>query len=97
LSTELLTSCPIAINVSAVKTWERIAERINTETKPVYHLTKGEVARKLNMTRPALTRRLSGETAWHIDEIEKLAKLFGVSVNELISNNDGSVDQEEST
>jgi transcriptional regulator with XRE-family HTH domain len=68
-----------------VKTWERIAKRIDTETAPVHRLTKKELAQRLGISRPALGRRLNGKVDWHVDEIETLAKLFDTTYEDLTS------------
>ena len=65
--------------------WERIADRVNTETTP--HHTKGEIADWLGISRPALNRRLSGDIDWHYDELEKLAMMLKTTVEELVSDN----------
>lgn len=62
--------------------WERIAKRVNTATRPVL-LTKGEIARQLNMSRPALNRRLDGEVEWEYDRLETLAHLLGITIDQL--------------
>lgn len=70
---------------------ERIAERIKAATAPIPHLTKGNVADWIGISRPALDRRLKGEVDWHYDELEALATLLDTTVEELVSSN-GSTD-----
>ena len=65
--------------------WERIAKRVDQETSPVYRITKSEIAQRLKISRPALDRRLKGRVGWKYDELETLAELFNVTVNELIA------------
>ena len=50
-------------------------------------LTKGNIADWLGISRPALNRRLTGDVAWHYDELEKLAMLLETTVEELVSDN----------
>ncbi len=69
--------------------WERIAQRVDTETKPVRRFTKGEIAQRLRISRPALARRLSGQVDWHYDELETLAILFGTTVGDLVGDGFG--------
>jgi transcriptional regulator with XRE-family HTH domain len=71
-----------------VKRWELIAQRVNDETTP-RTLTKGEVAKRLGFSRPALDRRLKGQTDWEYDRLEVLAGLFGITVDQLISDESG--------
>jgi transcriptional regulator with XRE-family HTH domain len=67
-----------------MKRWERIAQRVDAETTP-RTLTKGEVAKRLGFSRPALDRRLKGQTDWEYDRLETLADLFGITVDQLIA------------
>jgi len=67
--------------------WERIAQRVETATTPVRQITKGEIAQQLKISRPALSRRLHGKVGWEYDELEKLAHIFGTTVNELVGEN----------
>lgn len=50
--------------------------------------TKGEIARQLKISRPALSRRLNGKVGWEYDELETLARLFGITVDQLITEKD---------
>ena len=47
-------------------------------------LTQGDLATELGMTRPTYASRESGESSWRIDEVEQLAKYFGVKLADLI-------------
>lgn len=47
-------------------------------------LTQGDIAAELGMTRPTYASRESGESSWRIDELEQLAKYFGVKLADLI-------------
>jgi transcriptional regulator with XRE-family HTH domain len=61
---------------------ERIAKRIEAETtRP--RLSKKALAEELGISRPAFDRRLHGKPAWRYDELEKLAKLFGTTIDDL--------------
>lgn len=64
--------------------WERIAQRIEEATTPTRRYTKGEIALRLHISRPALDRRLAGSPAWEYDKLEALAALLGVTVEELV-------------
>jgi len=66
--------------------WQRIAQRIETETKP--RVTKGSLANWLGISRPALNRRLHGEVEWHYDELENLAGIFGTTIDELVGSSE---------
>lgn len=71
-----------------MKRWEHIAERVNAATaRPPWPLTKGEVAKRLDMSRPRLDRRLNGDTEWEYDKLEQLANLLGVTLEELVGEN----------
>ena len=67
--------------------WERIAKRVDDETSPVYRFTKGEIVQRLRISRAALDRRLKGKVGWKYDELEKLAEMFGLTVDELVGEN----------
>jgi hypothetical protein len=84
-----LTCVRFCFSVAFMTRWERIAKRVDGATKPTRRLTKGNIAQDLGISRPALNRRLSGEVAWHYDELEKLAMLLGTTVNELVSETNG--------
>ena len=47
-------------------------------------LTQGDLSSERGMTRPTYASREDGSTQWRLDELETLAKLFGVQVTELI-------------
>ena len=48
------------------------------------NLTQGDMANELGMTRPTYASRESDESPWRIDELEQLAKFFGVQLSDLI-------------
>jgi hypothetical protein len=70
---------------------ERIADKVRTATTPAKHLTKGELAQILSMSRPALDRRLNGQVPWSYEELETLALLLATTVSELVGENHTSV------
>lgn len=39
----------------------------------------------LGLSQPAVSRRLSGQLSWNIDELERIGGAFGVSVAELLN------------
>lgn len=47
-------------------------------------LTQGDLAAFLGMTRPTYASREDGSTSWRIDELQRLAPYFGVSISDLI-------------
>lgn len=68
--------------------WERIAHRVETETtRP--RLTKGAIAKELEISRPALNRRLRGEVEWHYDDLLVLADLLDITLDDLVSGEPG--------
>lgn len=48
-------------------------------------LTQVAVAHAAGMTQPGLSRTLSGERQWRVDEVVQLADTFQVPVAELVS------------
>lgn len=86
MSTILIDKCPAMFYVCFMQRWERIANRVAQETAPSQRPpTKGDIAQRLGISRPALNRRLHGEVNWHYDELELLAEMFNITVEELIS------------
>lgn len=45
--------------------------------------TRETLADELGITRPTLRSRLDGETQWRFEEVIKIAKLTGTSIDEL--------------
>lgn len=82
-----LTSVRERSTVDHVKRWELIAKRVDRETTPARRFTKGEIAQRLRMSRPALNRRLTGQTDWEYDKLIELAELLDTTVEELVSDN----------
>ena len=62
---------------------ERIARRVEDATTPQPHLTKGQIAQALGISRPALGRRLA-DGKWRYDQLETLAKLLHTTVDDLV-------------
>ena len=48
------------------------------------NLTQGDIAQELGMSRPTYMGRESGDSSWRMDELEQLAKFFGVQLSDLI-------------
>ena len=48
------------------------------------HRTQIDLAGALDMSQTALTRRLSGNTAWTVEELERAAECLGVDIHDLI-------------
>lgn len=44
-----------------------------------------EAARKLGISQPALSRRLSGNAPWRDGEVEKLAAICGIPLSDLMA------------
>ena len=49
--------------------------------------TQSALARAIEMSQPAINQRWRGMTRWQLDELDALARLFGVSVAYLVSDN----------
>ena len=63
-----------------------VAENIRTESARRGY-SQSALARAIEMSQPAINQRWRGMTRWQLDELDALAKLFGVSVAYLVSDN----------
>lgn len=52
--------------------------------------TRDVLAAEIGITRPTLATRISGETKWNWDEVVRLSKLLGFSLDELAGARHGS-------
>ena len=65
---------------------EIVAENIRTESAR-RGFSQSAIAREVGMSQPAVNQRWRGVTRWQLDELDSLARLFGVSVAYLVSDN----------
>ena len=65
---------------------EIVAENIRTESAR-RGVSQSAIAREVGMSQPAVNQRWRGVTRWQLDELDSLARLFGVSVAYLVSDN----------
>ena len=49
--------------------------------------TQSALARAIEMSQPAINQRWRGMTRWQLDELDAIARLFGVPVPYLVSDN----------
>jgi len=47
--------------------------------------TQGDLASELGLTQVSLSKRLRGVVAWSTDEIEQVARVLGVSIEQLVT------------
>ena len=45
--------------------------------------TRGKLAKEIGISRPALSKRLSGDTEWNWNDVLVIAKVTGCTLNEL--------------
>ena len=65
---------------------EIVAENIRTESAR-RGFSQSAIAREVGMSQPAVNQRWRGVTRWQLDELDSLARLFGVSVAYFVSDN----------
>ena len=65
---------------------EVVAENIRVESARRGY-SQSDLARAISMSQPAINQRWRGMTRWQLDELDALARLFGVSVAYLVSDN----------
>ena len=63
-----------------------VAENIRIESARRGY-SQSSLARAIEMSQPAINQRWRGVTRWQLDELDSLARLFGVSVAYLVSDN----------
>jgi transcriptional regulator with XRE-family HTH domain len=47
--------------------------------------TQSALASHLNLSQPAIARRMTGKVSWRISELASVAEFFGVTVSELLA------------
>jgi transcriptional regulator with XRE-family HTH domain len=62
---------------------ERAAEEIRVLLAR-RRMSGSELARRIGQTQPYLSRRLTGEVALDVDDLERIAQALGVSITELL-------------
>lgn len=62
---------------------ERIREAVRRSP-----FTQTEVGHRLGLSQPAVSARLTGRTRWTLAEIVELARLLGMTVDELIGDDE---------
>lgn len=62
---------------------ERVAEELRVQLAR-RRMSATELARRIHVTQPYLSRRMTGEIAFDLDDLEKIAGTLGVSVRELL-------------
>ena len=65
---------------------EVVAENIRVESARRGY-SQSALARAISMSQPALNQRWRGAARWQLDELEAIARLFGVPVTYLVSDN----------
>ena len=63
-----------------------VAENIRIESARRGY-SQSALARAIEMSQPAINQRWRGMTRWQLDELDSLARLFGVSVVYLVTDN----------
>ena len=63
-----------------------VAENIRIESARRGY-SQSSLARAIEMSQPAINQRWRGMTRWQLDELDSLARLFGVSVAYLVTDN----------
>jgi len=63
-----------------------VAENIRIESARRGY-SQSALARAISMSQPALNQRWRGAARWQLDELEAIARLFGVPVTYLVSDN----------
>ena len=48
------------------------------------NMLQRELAKELGITEPSISRKLRKERKWSVDDLIKISKMFGVSIDELI-------------
>ena len=70
----------------ALATEDRVDQRISAAVRGLIaqrRLTVAEVGRLVGMSRTTLYKRINNENAWEADEVDRLARFFGVSRDSL--------------
>jgi len=52
------------------------------------HTTQTKLARHLNLSGPAITRRMAGSVAWRLTELNAVADYLAIPLNTLINGNE---------
>ena len=65
---------------------EVVAENIRVESARRGY-SQSALARAIEMSQPAINQRWRGMTRWQLDELDAIARLFGVSVTYLVTDN----------
>lgn len=65
---------------------EVVAENIRVESARRGY-SQSALARAISMSQPAINQRWRGMTRWQLDELDAIARLFGVPVTYLVSDN----------
>ncbi len=64
-------------------TTQKINEKLGAWLLSDKHNTRDKLAKELGMTRPTLQNRLNGTSKWEWEEVIKVSKLTGCTLNEL--------------
>lgn len=62
---------------------EKVAEEVRALLAR-HRLSASELARRLGMTQRYISRRLTGETAFDVDDLERIAGILNVEVSDLL-------------
>ncbi len=70
-------------NALTPQDWAQINEELRAQ---MYRrrLSQTQTANRAGLTRSALTRRLDGKPTWTYNELAKITRIFGMSVDELV-------------
>lgn len=68
----------------------RIASEVRAEMAR-QKISKNDVAKEINVSLPTLTRRLSGDRPFYVDELDALSRLFRVPLSDLIERSEVEV------
>ena len=48
------------------------------------NLSQAQLAEQIGMSKHALSRRMTGELSWDLDELDRISNLFGMATRDLL-------------
>lgn len=79
-----------AVTLSGTSLRERTAEEIRVLLAR-RHISAAELARRTGMKQPYISRRMTGEVAWDVDDLERIAAVLDVDVIDLMPQREGKL------
>ena len=71
--------------------------RVNVEClMELHHLTQAELAEKMRKSQPWLSKRLTGVTPFHLEDLDLVGEVFGLSPAQLLQSGYGQLDRRHS-